>query len=120
MINKVKEKSNDHIEEWGEVTNKIQSFYQWVGKNYFTNHIDIYRIVVGKVGLTASLAVLMAKHKAGEDTVSNWLPAGSDISMLLAGYTGNPAAATVATILGVAAFLTSDGFKDMAIQNCLS
>lgn len=89
MINKVKEKSNDHIEEWGEVTNKIQSFYHWVGKNYFTNHIDIYRIVVGKVGLTASLAVLMAKHKAGEDTVSDWLAAGSDISMLLAGYTGN-------------------------------
>ncbi|ECD3276211.1 hypothetical protein ABMF62_004315, partial [Salmonella enterica subsp. enterica serovar Newport] len=116
MINKVKAKSNDHIEEWGEVTNKIQSFYHWVGKNYFTNHIDIYRIVVGKVGLTASLAVLMAKHKAGEDTVSDWLAAGSDISMLLAGYTGNPAAATVATILGVAAFLTSDGFKDMASE----
>lgn len=38
MINKVKAKSNDHIEEWGEVTNKIQSFYHWVGKNYFTNH----------------------------------------------------------------------------------
>ncbi|EDZ5417335.1 hypothetical protein GQV58_001402 [Salmonella enterica] len=51
MINKVKAKSNDHIEEWGEVTNKIQSFYHWVGKNYFTNHIDIYRIVMGKAGL---------------------------------------------------------------------
>ncbi|HBZ8587261.1 TPA: calcium-binding protein, partial [Salmonella enterica subsp. enterica] len=109
--------SNDKIEsteDWNAVTNKIQFIYHSLGKKYFKQHIDIYRIVLGKVGLTASLAVLMAKHKAGEDTVSDWLAAGSDISMLLAGYTGNPAAATVATILGVAAFLTSDGFHDFA------
>ncbi|EKA2349331.1 hypothetical protein OI685_004301, partial [Salmonella enterica subsp. enterica serovar Newport] len=113
----MKSNSNDKIEsteEWNAVTNKIQFIYHSLGKRYFEKHIDIYRIVLGKVGLTASLAVLMAKHKAGEDTVSDWLAAGSDLSMLLAGYTGNPAAATAATVLGIAAFLTSDGFHDFA------
>ncbi|ELI6664868.1 hypothetical protein RRO09_003449, partial [Salmonella enterica] len=56
----------------------------------------------------------MAKYKRGEDTISDWLAVGSDISLLIAGYTKIPAAATVASILGTAAFLTSDGFKDMA------
>lgn len=59
---------NESAEEWGAVTNKIQAFYNWTGKKYFFDHIDIYRIVLGKVGLTASLAVLMAKYKTGEDT----------------------------------------------------
>ncbi|HAC6618598.1 TPA_asm: hypothetical protein GNC95_004162 [Salmonella enterica subsp. enterica serovar Typhimurium] len=60
--------SNDKIEsteDWNAVTNKIQFIYHSLGKKYFKQHIDIYRIVLGKVGLTASLAVLMAKHKAG-------------------------------------------------------
>ncbi|EFB7478717.1 hypothetical protein DFT97_004608 [Salmonella enterica subsp. enterica serovar Newport] len=113
----MKSNSNDKIEsteEWNAVTNKIQFIYHTMGKKYFKQHIDIYRIVLGKLGLTASLAVLMTKHKAGEDTVSDWLAAGSDLSMLLAGYTGNPVAATAATVLGIAAFLTSDGFHDLA------
>ncbi|EBR4170683.1 hypothetical protein BMG46_21750 [Salmonella enterica] len=64
----MKSNSNDKIEsteEWNAVTNKIQFIYHSLGKRYFEKHIDIYRIVLGKVGLKASLAVLMAKHKAG-------------------------------------------------------
>uniref|UniRef100_UPI0031DC1BBD calcium-binding protein n=1 Tax=Klebsiella sp. TaxID=576 RepID=UPI0031DC1BBD len=56
----------------------------------------------------------MAKHKAGEATLSDWLGATSDITLLVAGYTGNPLLAGVATALGVASFLTSEGGQKMA------
>ena len=56
----------------------------------------------------------MAKHKAGEATLSDWLGATSDITLLVAGYTGNPALAGAATALGVASFLTSEGGQKMA------
>lgn len=61
----MKSNSNDKIEsteDWNAVTNKIQFIYHSLGEKYFKEHLDIYRAVLGKVGLTASLAVLMAKH----------------------------------------------------------
>lgn len=65
-------------------------------------------VLSGKIGAFVSVTVLFDKYSKGADTLSDWLAAGADITLLIAGYTGNPMLAGLATALGVASFLTSD------------
>ncbi|EMF8446716.1 hypothetical protein V3049_004859 [Salmonella enterica subsp. enterica serovar Muenchen] len=113
-LTKENDKRSDFTEEWNSIINGIQSFNKHIIEKFFPQYKQISQVFSGKFGAPASFANLMAKYKRGEDTISDWLAVGSDISLLIAGYTKIPAAATVASILGTAAFLTSDGFKDMA------
>ncbi|EGB6208934.1 hypothetical protein H7416_004158 [Salmonella enterica] len=113
-LTKENDKGSDFTEEWNSIINGIQSFNKHIIEKFFPQYKQISQVFSGKFGAPASFANLMAKYKRGEDTISDWLAVGSDISLLIAGYTKIPAAATVASILGTAAFLTSDGFKDMA------
>ncbi|HED2415503.1 TPA: hypothetical protein R4Y39_005954, partial [Raoultella planticola] len=112
----------DFTSDWDELANRIQfalsipgfmELFKDKGK-FFTTNKQFIHVISGKLGAAASLADLMAKHKAGEATLSDWLGATSDIALLVAGYTGNPALAGAATALGVASFLTSEGGQKMA------
>ncbi|HDG1684016.1 TPA: hypothetical protein PFE14_004521, partial [Kluyvera ascorbata] len=72
------------------------------------------KVISGKLGFVFSAASVLDKYSRGEDTISDWLGLGSDVALMLAGYTGNPIIAGVATVLGIASFLTSDNAASMA------
>ncbi|HDG1697678.1 TPA: hypothetical protein PFE29_004584, partial [Kluyvera ascorbata] len=72
------------------------------------------KVISGKLGFVFSAASVLDKYSRGEDTISDWLGLGSDVALMLAGYTGNPIIAGVATVLGIASFLTSDNAVSMA------
>ncbi|HEB4875896.1 TPA: hypothetical protein R0C45_004098 [Kluyvera ascorbata F0526] len=72
------------------------------------------KVISGKLGFVFSAASVLDKYSRGEDTISDWLGLGSYVALMLAGYTGNPIIAGVATVLGIASFLTSDNAASMA------
>ncbi|HDG1679466.1 TPA: hypothetical protein PFE09_004368 [Kluyvera ascorbata] len=61
------------------------------------------KVISGKLGFVFSAASVLDKYSRGEDTISDWL-----------GLAGNPIIAGVATVLGIASFLTSDNAASMA------
>ncbi|WP_447863805.1 calcium-binding protein [Kluyvera sichuanensis] len=90
----------------GAVVDLVQSIAEIIGKSKLPS--QFVSVVSGKVGGVASVSILFDKYRKGEDTLSDWLGASSDIALLVSGYTGNPVIAGLATVLGVASFLTSD------------
>lgn len=102
------------VQKWNGITNAIQTVAEGVVKYRYPDHLNFTRILSGKFGAVASIANVMSKYGDGTDTVSDWLAAGSDITKMVAGITGNPWLAGLATALGVASFLTSEGFIDKA------
>ena len=101
-------------QRWNSITNAIQMVAEGVVKYRYAEHLNFTRILSGKFGAAASVANLMSKYGDGTDTVSDWLAASSDITKMVAGITGNPYLAGISTVLGVASFLTSEGFIDKA------
>ncbi|EIL0014367.1 hypothetical protein LK554_004583 [Salmonella enterica] len=114
QLEREKNCESNFTEDWNSLMDKIQFFNDMVLKKFFLKYGDYSDIFSSKFGAPASFANLMEKYKAGEDTANDWLGASADIALLIAGYSKHPAATSVASILGIASFLTSDGFKDMA------
>ena len=120
---KENESEDYHRDLAGAVMDLAQSISEVLARNKTLIPEQFISVMSGKIGGVFSVAILFDKYSKGEDTLSDWLGAASDISLVIAGYTGNPFIAGLATALGIASFLTSDGAKAMglafldAIQN---
>ncbi|EMF0720702.1 calcium-binding protein, partial [Citrobacter freundii] len=90
------------------IADLAQTGMELTGKYWLKLPQDFTSILSGKLGFTVSIASLADKRGKGEDSISDWLGAASDITLIVSGYTGNPIIAGVSVALGFASFLSSD------------